>query len=93
MLIPPVFELEMWKMSQFMTLTDGDKCLSERYEFLMNKAMIFSVKLCNSNSKIEWISGFMEMLLHHLECTLTAINTVEWPCLSPGDIRGCLNSF
>lgn len=31
-------------MSQFMTLTDGDKCLIERYEFLMNYAMIHSVK-------------------------------------------------
>lgn len=57
MLIPPVFELEMWKMSQFMTLTDGDKCLSEWYEFLMNKAMILSVKLGNSKSKTDWISA------------------------------------
>lgn len=90
MLIPPVFELEMWKMSQFMTLTDGDKC--ERYEFLMNKA-ILSVKLGNSKSKIDWIYGFMDMLLHHLEYTLTAINTVEWPCLCAEEIRDCMKSF
>lgn len=44
MRIPLVFELKTWKMSQFMTLTDGDKCLIERYEFLMNYATIRSVK-------------------------------------------------
>lgn len=52
--------------------------------------MILSVKLGNSKSKMDWIYGFMEMLLHYLECTLTAINTVEWPCLCAGDIRDCM---
>ena len=51
MLIPLVFELKTWKMSQFMTLTDGDKCLIERYEFVMNYAMTLSLKVDGAEPK------------------------------------------
>lgn len=65
MLIPVVFELKMWKMSQFMTLTDGDKCLIERYEFLMNWAMIHSVKPGNAEPNL---TGFL------WKCCFTILN-------------------
>lgn len=43
-----VLELKMWKMSQFMTLTDGDKSVIERNGFLMNDVMIHSVRLSDT---------------------------------------------
>lgn len=48
MLIPLVFKLKTWKMYQLIILTDGDKCLIERYEFMMNYAMIHLLKLDNT---------------------------------------------
>lgn len=51
-----VLELKTWKMSQLMTLTDGDKCLIERYEFLMNYATIHSVKLDDAEPNL---TGFI----------------------------------
>lgn len=56
---PSVPELKTWKMSQCMTLTDGDNCLTERYEFLMNYAMMRSAKPDDAEPEPAWI--YMEI--------------------------------
>lgn len=75
MFICEVVRLKTWKMAQPMTLTDGDKCLIERYEFMRNYGTIHSnLKPHDSHPRLTGFIHPMELLLWHLEETLTTFN-------------------
>lgn len=63
-----VVRLKTWKMAQSMTLTDGDKCLIERYEFMMNYGAIHSnLKPHDSDPRLTGFIHLMELLLYILK--------------------------